>query len=82
MSDDIDILMITHNRAQYARITLARLLETCDARMRVWVWHNGDDAATLSVVRGFLNHPSVHRFNHSHEKYETERVDELAVAQC
>ncbi len=38
-----------------------------DVELRVWVWHNGDHQDTLSVVKGFLGHPRLHRFNHSHE---------------
>lgn len=68
MSDKtIDILMITYNRPAYTRLSLTRLLETCDNSMRVWLWHNGSDAATLEVVQSLKNHPRVHRFHHSPE---------------
>lgn len=63
----IDILMITYNRAAYTRLSLARLLDTCDASMRVWVWHNGTDRETLEVVESMRNHPRFHRFHHSPE---------------
>lgn len=55
----IDILMITHNRPEYTRKSLGRLLATCDNSMRVWIWHNGEDEATLSVVRELAAHPRV-----------------------
>lgn len=56
-----DILMITHQRPHYTRLSLDRLLQTCGDNMRVWVWHNGVDRETLEVVRGFESHPSFHR---------------------
>lgn len=61
----LDVLMITHNRPDYTRLSLARLLDSCDDTMRVWVWHNGDDEATLSVVDSMLGHSRLHRFHHS-----------------
>ena len=67
MTADVDILMITHRRPQYVRLSLDRLLSSCDEHARVWLWHNGDDAETLDVVRGFADHPRVHRFHHSPE---------------
>ncbi len=65
--DEIDILMITYNRPEYTQLALSRLLETCDERMRVWLWHNGDDEPTLAVVEALRDHPCVHRFHHSRE---------------
>jgi glycosyltransferase involved in cell wall biosynthesis len=63
----VDVLMITYNRAAYARLSLDRLLECADDTTRVWLWHNGDDAETLEVVRERCDHPAVHRFHHSAE---------------
>jgi cellulose synthase/poly-beta-1,6-N-acetylglucosamine synthase-like glycosyltransferase len=63
----IDILMVTYNRPRYTRRSLARLLETCDESMRVWIWHNGSDPETLEVVRDLAKHPRVHEFHHSPE---------------
>lgn len=62
-----DILMITYNRPAYTRLSLPRLLETCDESCRVWLWHNGTDEETLEVVRSHLDHPRVHEFHHSPE---------------
>jgi glycosyltransferase involved in cell wall biosynthesis len=62
-----DILMITYKRPGYLRLSLPRLLETCDEHTRVWLWHNGDDEETLDVVRSHLDHPAVYRFHHSRE---------------
>ncbi len=61
----IDLLMVTHTRPHYTRLSLPRLLESCDDTMRVWVWHNGTHAETLRVVREGLDHPRLHRFHHS-----------------
>ncbi len=63
----IDILMITCNRPHYTRLSLPKLLESCDESMRVWLWHNGNDAETLDVVKQYADHPRVHRFHHSSE---------------
>lgn len=62
-----DILMITHNRPRYTRLALRRLLETCDASCRLWLWHNGNDEETLSVVQEFRANPLIFRFHHSEE---------------
>lgn len=61
----IDILMITYNRPRYTQLSLQRLLATCDASMRVWVWQNGMHTETLGVVKSMLNHPRMHEFHHS-----------------
>lgn len=61
----IDVLMVTHERLHYTRKALPRLLASCDEAMRVWVWHNGDDAPTLDYVRSLRSHPRFFRFHHS-----------------
>jgi Glycosyl transferase family 2 len=65
--NEIDILMVTYNRPRYTRLSLGRLLETCDDSMRVWLWHNGNHEETLEAVREFSRHPRVHEFHHSTE---------------
>lgn len=67
VNSDIDILMITYNRPEYSKLSLKRLLDTCDESMRVWVWHNGNDEGTLEVVQSFLDHPCFFKFHHSIE---------------
>ncbi len=67
MIDNIDILMITYNRPGYTRLSLGRLLETCDSTMRVWVWQNGSDEATMNVVESFRGHPRFYEYYHSLE---------------
>lgn len=67
MSETIDILMITYNRAAYTEVALERLLATCDDSMRVWLWHNGDHKETLEVVKKLSSHKAVYKFHHSIE---------------
>jgi glycosyltransferase involved in cell wall biosynthesis len=67
MDSSIDILMITYNRPEYTRLSLARLLETCDEDVRVWLWHNGDHQETLDIVRSYKDHGNVRQFHHSPE---------------
>ncbi|MDD5458152.1 MAG: glycosyltransferase family A protein [Phycisphaerae bacterium] len=63
----IDILMITYNRPQYTRLSLGRLLDSCDETMRVWVWQNGNDSDTIDVVNSFRGHPRFFKYHHSLE---------------
>ena len=63
----IDILMITYNRPEYTEMALKQLLATCDDDMRVWIWQNGSDPATLEFVKSMLDHPRIHKFHHSEE---------------
>ncbi|WP_166260760.1 glycosyltransferase [Marinobacter salicampi] len=67
MDDGVDILMITYNRPDYTELSLRRLLETSDEKVRVWLWHNGGHEATLNVIGKFKNHPRLHKFHHSKE---------------
>jgi hypothetical protein len=70
MERSVDILMITYNRPDYTKLSLERLLATCDERMKVWVWHNGTHQPTIDVVRSFQSHPRFDRFHHSPENVE------------
>jgi hypothetical protein len=63
----IDVLFISHDRPDYTRLSLERLLEVADPDLRIWVWHNGMHADTLRVVESFRDHPRIHRFHHSPE---------------
>src|SRR5690349_14169974 len=69
----VDVLMITYNRPHYTRLALTRLLETCDQSTRVWLWHNGEHAETLDVVRQLSSHPRVHAF---HPRKENKKLRE------
>lgn len=63
----VDIVMITFDQPGYVEKSLSRLIETATDNTRVWVWHNGDDEATLEVSRRLSKHDAVHRFHHSPE---------------
>jgi GT2 family glycosyltransferase len=63
----VDILMVTHRRPAYTRLSLRHLLDSCDDSMRVWVWHNGNDVETLDVVGSMREHDRFHAFHHSRE---------------
>lgn len=67
MNHRADILMITYRSAGYLHLSLPRLLDTLGADDRVWLWHNGDDEATLDALRRWRDDPRVHRFHHSRE---------------
>lgn len=58
-----DVLMITHKRPGFTKMSLERLLESCDSHMRVFVWQNGNDLETIDVVRSFSSHPRFARFH-------------------
>jgi GT2 family glycosyltransferase len=66
-TSSIDILMVTHDRPEYTKRSLGRLLDSCDESMRVWVWHNGEHAETLATVRSLWGHERFHRLYHSPE---------------
>ncbi|WP_223277626.1 glycosyltransferase [Janibacter sp. YB324] len=67
MSARADILMITYRSAGYLHLSLPRLLSTLGDSDRVWLWHNGDDEATLEALRPYTHDARVHRFHHSRE---------------
>lgn len=62
-----EVLMITYRRPEAVALSLPRLLDTVGDDARVWLWHNGDDADTLEVVRSYADDPRVARFHHSPE---------------
>jgi len=61
----VDVLMITHRRAEYVRRSLPRLLESAGDRTRIWLWHNGEDQETLDAVSQYSQHPAVFATHHS-----------------
>ena len=63
----VDVLMITYRSAGYVGLSLPRLLDSLGPDDRVWLWHNGDDEATLEAVLPFRADARVHRFHHSRE---------------
>ena len=63
----VDVLMITYNAPDYVRLSLPRLLESCDDEVRVWLWQNGDDEETLETTRAHADDARVFRFHHSRQ---------------
>jgi len=63
--DQIDVLMITHNRPAYTRMSLETLISNSSNKVRVWIWHNGDHAETIRVVKEYEH--NVHRLHISPE---------------
>lgn len=63
----VDVLMITFNAPGYVKLSLPRLLDSCDDHTRVWLWHNGTHEETLEVAKSYADDPRVHKFHHSVE---------------
>jgi glycosyltransferase involved in cell wall biosynthesis len=63
----VDVLMISYRRPDALRLSLPRLLETCDERTRVWLWHNGTHEETLEVARELATDGRVANFHHSRD---------------
>lgn len=61
----VDVLMISHRRADYFRRSLESLLEAAGDNVRVWLWHNGSEPATKQVFDEYRDHPRVFRSRHS-----------------
>lgn len=62
-----DIVMITYRSAGYLHLSLPRLLDSLGDEDRVWLWHNGDDEATLEALRPYRTDERVARFHHSRD---------------
>ncbi|HSN43412.1 MAG TPA: glycosyltransferase [Propionibacteriaceae bacterium] len=67
MTPRADIVMITYRSAAYLHLSLPRLLETVGEDDRIWLWHNGDDEATLDALHAYTSDPRVYRFHHSRD---------------
>lgn len=67
MSRRADIIMITYRSTGYLDLTLPRLLDTLGDDDRVWLWHNGEDEATIEALRPFTQDDRVLRYHHSRE---------------
>jgi len=52
------LLMITHNRLGYTKISLPRLLDG-EGDFEVWIWDNGSTDGTADFVASFKTHPRV-----------------------
>ena len=64
---NIKLLMLTHNRANYTRISLGGLLSSLPDYASVVVWDNASDNETKSVVREFENHPRLEHIEFSEQ---------------
>jgi len=40
-------------------------LNTCNNTTRIWLWQNGTDLKTNSIIRNVLDHPNIHNYYHS-----------------
>lgn len=67
MGGRADVVMITYRSAGYVHLSLPRLFETLGPDDRVWLWHNGDDEATIEAIRPYRQDSRVARFHHSRE---------------
>lgn len=63
----IDLLLITHRRPAYTKLALKALFQAARPEVRVWIWHNGEDAETLALVREARDHSSVFKYHESAE---------------
>jgi hypothetical protein len=64
---DVDVLMVTHRRADYIAQSLPRLLQQCDGVARVWLWHNGEHPEVLALLDEWAPHPAVAAVHRSAE---------------
>ena len=55
-----DVLMITHRRPEFTRMSLGRLLEGADSETRIWIWQNGTDTRTVDLIKELSQHSSVY----------------------
>lgn len=67
MNRRADILMITYRSAGYVHLSLPSLLNSCGEDDRVWLWHNGEDEATLDALAPYRTDPRIAEFHHSRE---------------
>lgn len=55
----VKVLMITHNRPLYTRLSLERLCATAPPGAAITVWDNASGPETREVVRSFESHPAI-----------------------
>jgi Glycosyl transferase family 2 len=76
MSEDVStgrkirILLITHDRPEYTRMTLERLCGTISGNTLITVWDNASGNETVELLKQFQGHKSVERiiFNKTNDK--------------
>ena len=57
----IKVLMITHNRPAYTKLSLGRLCETMPSNGKIVVWDNASTDETLAVLKGFEEHHAIEK---------------------
>jgi glycosyltransferase involved in cell wall biosynthesis len=67
---NIKVLMITFNRPDYTKKSLARLCDTAPRNLRVTVWDNGSNTETKEVLEKYRSHWCVENiiFNKTNDK--------------
>jgi GT2 family glycosyltransferase len=55
----IKVLMITHNRPDYTKLSLERLCSTAPKNLKVTIWDNGSDSETRNILKKYEGHPCV-----------------------
>jgi glycosyltransferase involved in cell wall biosynthesis len=65
----IKVLMITHNRPEYVRLSLERLCSSAPVNLKVTIWDNGSGPETRDIVRKYEGHQSVEQvvYNETNE---------------
>ena len=64
---DVDVLLVTHDRADYLARSLPRLLESLPASANLWIWRNGSHPGVGEVLEAHLGDPRIAEFHHSVE---------------
>jgi len=62
----IDVLMITHSRPDYTRMSLGRLCETAPNNVSITVWDNASNEATRRILKEFESHPRIKQIIYHH----------------
>jgi glycosyltransferase involved in cell wall biosynthesis len=65
----VSVLMITHDRPEYLKLSLERLCASATADTRIFVWDNGSGPETRDILRRYESQPCVERvvYNNSND---------------
>jgi len=55
----IKVLMITHNRPKYIKLSLEQLCRTAPNNLKILIWDNGSDSQTREIVKKYEKHQCV-----------------------
>lgn len=69
----IKVLMITHNRPEYVRLSLERLCSSAPENLKITVWDNGSGYETRDIVKKYEGHQCVEQVVY-HEKNALLRI--------